>query len=278
MKFSVKIIFLTIVIALLGTVCDAKQTKIVVAPASIQTPNSSSGIYPDISYTVANDIINELNKNLLFNTPDIRSTENLITSEGMQAEYKKFLTNYKDRGIIDYKFCNLLKKKAGVDKIILVTSGFSMQDMVIKQSKLYYVFGYTEFNPINSYYTLDVQIKLVDTQSGLEEYVQSFNKNIKVKNFEIPSNSLNDNFISTNKIKKFSQKIALKTTEQVLIQDYYSAFSNVSSDVVMSSNKGLQTYSTDGANKTRDGRPFSPAKNSSRESNFKNWVREGFSF
>lgn len=277
MRFFVKIIFLTLVISVLGSVCQAKQTKIIVAPVSLQTADSSSGIYPDISDTVANDIINELNMNLLFNVPDIRSAENLMVSLGLRAEYRKFLADYKDMGVIDYKFCNRLKKKAGIDKIILVTSGFSMQGMVLKQSIMYKL-GLTEVNPINSFYRLDVRVKLVDTQSGLEEYAKGYGKNIKIKNFETPSNSLNDNFISTNKIRKLSKKIALKTAEAVLIQNYYSASRNVDSDVIMSSNKGLPAYSTDGENKTRDGRPISSLNkplNTSRESSFKNWAKKG---
>lgn len=275
-KSFIKITLVALFIAFISSVCHATQTKIIVAPVSLQTVNSSSGIYPDISYTAANDIINELNKNLLFDVPDIQSSENLIMSLGLWSEYRKFLGNYKDKGVIDYNFCTRLKKKSGIDKVIFVSSGFSMQSMVIKQSLLYKL-GLTEVNPINSYYRLDVQIKLIDTQSGLEEYSKSYDKDFKVKNFEAPSNSLNDNVLSSRKIRKFSKKIATQTAQAVLVQNYYSPYKNINSDVIMPSGRNLPAYSTDGANKTRDGRPLSPGS-IGRENSFKNWVKEGVSF
>lgn len=279
MKYFIKILILIMVLSVFSGASEAKETKILVAPVNIQTVNSTTGLFPDISNTVANDIINELNKNLLFIVPDIRSAENLVISAGLWKEYKSFLGNYKDKGVIDYKFCELLKKRADVDKILLVSSGYSMQSLVLKQSMLYKL-GLVEVNPVNSFYRLDVQLKLVDTQSGLEEFAKDYNKKIKVKNFETPSVSLNDNVISSNEIRKFSKKIAQQTVEQILIQNYYSAFRNVKSDVITPSNNGFPVYSTDGEVMTRDGRPLSSEKPApiNRENSFKNWIREGIAF
>lgn len=280
MKYFIKILILMLVLSVFSGASEAKETKIIVAPVNIQTVNSATGLFPDISNTVANDIINELNKNLLFIVPDIHSAENLLISTGLWKEYKSFLGNYKDKGIIDYKFCELLKKRAGVDKILLVSSGYSMQSLLLKQSMLYKI-GLVDVNPVDSFYRLDVQLKLVDTQSGLEELAKSYNKKIKVKNFETPSVSLNDNVISSNEIRKFSKKIAQQTVEQVLIQSYYSAFKNVNSDVVMPSNNEFPVYSTDGEVMTRDGRPLSSGNKPTqinRENSFKNWIKENIAF
>ncbi len=67
----------------------------------------------------------------------------------------------------------------------------------------------------------------------------------------------------------------------MLIQNYYSAFKNVKSDVIMPSNNEFPVYSTDGEIMTRDGRPlYSENKPTqiNRENSFKNWIREGIAF
>ena len=255
----------------------AQQAKVLVSPVNIRTDQSSYSIYPNISDFISNDVINELNKNLRFDVPDIRSAEDLIMSYGLYEDYKNFLKNYKDSGIIDYKMCGLLYEKLGIDKILLISSGFSLQNMILKRPFLYKI-GITEVEPIQSSYTLNVEVMLIDTQTCLIDFEKTYEKKLRTKNFEISANSLSDNIVSTKKIKKFSKNISKKIAVTVFTKTMNSAYTKVKSNIISTSNK--KNKSKDGF-MTRDGHSYSTGNEylkNKRKENFKNWVKERTNF
>lgn len=279
MRFYLKFIIFTAVFFALNNSCLAQQIRIIVAPVNIETVNSAVGLYPNISDFIANDIINNLNKNLLFDAPGLNSTENLIMTSGLWNNYREFLKNYKNRGLIDYKICDLLHKKLGVQKILLISSTFSMQSMVFKRPFLYKL-GLTSVEPAQSFYRLDVVAALVDAQSGIVEFNELYKKNFKVKNFEIPSNLLSDNIVSTEKIKDFSVKISELTSNEVFAKASHSAYANVRSNIVLPAGEELNPM--EGESKTMDGHLSSDTNENvlmnKRKDSFKNWVRERIDF
>ena len=278
MRFYLKLVLIMALFFALNNACYAMQTRVIVAPVSLQTVNSTAGLYPNISDYIANDIINELNKNLLFDVPDVNSSENLIMQHGLWSNYRDFLKNYKDRGLIDYKTCDLMNKRIGVQKLVLITSGFSMQSMVLKRP-FWYKLGFTQAEPVQSFYRLDVMISLIDTQSGLVEYSETYKKNFKVKNFEVPSNSLSDNIVSTEKIKEFAGEIASLTSQEVFVKTSRSAYANVKSSIIPSDES---FNSMEGETETMDGLPSIDLNENylieKRKYSFKNWVKERTNF
>lgn len=264
----------TIIIAVFFLVasntCNAAATKMVVSPLNISTVNSTAGFYPSVSSQIANDAINKLNRNLLYDVMDLNSTEDLIMSYGLWEKYKKFLSDYKDKGTIDYKFCQLIYEKLGIQKILLISSGFSTQNMVIKRSFLHRI-GLIEVDPVYSLYRMDVFFTLIDTKNGLVDFERNYRKKFKADSFEVPSNSMNDNPVSTAEIKDFSNKITSDIFTDVCIATNQSAYTNVKSSIIKP---------RDGI-KTRDGHSFttnnSYLKNKRKES-FKHWVKDKVNF
>jgi hypothetical protein len=116
MRFFLIIFITACFLFLLREDSFAQQTRILVAPVNISTINSATGLYPNISELIAGNIINELNKNLNIEAPDLNTAENLINTYGLWNNYTKLLINYKDRRIIDYKTCSLLKEKIALTK------------------------------------------------------------------------------------------------------------------------------------------------------------------
>lgn len=275
MRFNTKLALFIVIFLAFSSSCNANQTRIIIAPVNVHTVNSTIGLYPDSSDYIANDIINNLNKNLLYDVPDLKSAENLLMSQGLWEKYRDFLKSYKDRGIIDYQLCSLLHEKLGVHKILLITSGFSMQSMVLKRSFLYRI-GIIEADPIESHYRMDVNFTMVDTQSGLVDFERGYKRTFETETFETPSNSLSDNVVSTEKIKTFSEQLAEDISMDVFIKTGESAYTNVKSSIVPAT--GFDSREGKMAKDGHSSLTNNEYLKNKRKKSFKNWVKERIDF
>jgi len=289
--------------------------KMLVSPVNVPTAQSSYGVYPNTVDMIANDIINSINKYSSFDVPDINSAKDLIQSYGMSKRYKEFLMNYRDNRVVDYETCNLLEKRLGVDKLLLVSGAFDIQNMFLNRSggnKYSEIFStmlpfgrifskdlifmglpfigsniYNSVNnesPINPCYKLNVQLALIDTETGLVLWDKTYNQDIPASDFGNPINSFGENIISSEKLKKFSEKIARETSFEVYTATKNSDYTSVKSSIVSSQPKP-KNETVKAVNKklpkdgkmTRDGHP-SPANTNylenKRKQSYKNWVKE----
>jgi len=290
--------------------------KMLVSPVNVPTVQSSYGVYPNTADMIAGDIINSINKYSSFDVPDLNSSKELIKSYGLSKRYKDFLMDYRDNRVINYETCNLIDKRLGVDKILLVSGGYDIQNMFLSRSKgnkyseifsTMLPFGrifskdlvfmglpfigsriYSSANedsPITSYYKLNVQLALVDTDTGLVIWEKAYTQDIPAADFGNPVNSFGENIISSEKLKKFSEKIARETSFEVFMATKNSNYTSVKSSIVSpveqtkSSNvKAVnKTLPRDGK-MTRDGHPSSPSNTTylenKRKESYKNWVKE----
>ncbi len=157
-----------------------------------------------------------------------------------------------------------------------------MQSMVLKRPFLYKI-GFTQFDAVQSFYRMDVLLNLIDTQTLLVDFDKTYDRKFKVKNFEIPSNSLSDNVVSTKEIKKFSDKIAEKSSQKIFEKVDETVYTNVRSMVL--SNSHINAEPTEGVNVTTDGPIIIEDKKSNedylknkRKESFENWIREKVDF
>ncbi|OGI03705.1 MAG: hypothetical protein A2Y25_08185 [Candidatus Melainabacteria bacterium GWF2_37_15] len=252
---------------------SAAQIMMFVSPINVATPNSTYSIYPNIATYISNDLINELNKNLRFSIPDLNSTDNLLMSQDLYKKYGNFLKNYKDNGTIDYKMCSLLGEKLDVQKILLVSSGFSMQNMILKQS-IWHQIGISEGEAIKSFYNLNVEVALIDTETCIVDFKNTYNKEIKTDAFEVPVNSINENAISTKQIKEFSDEISKIVAVNVFVEANNSVYTRVQSNIVSTSNVKVDTME---GLQTKDGHSYSTNNvhlKNKRIDSFKSWVKQ----
>lgn len=289
--------------------------KMFVSPVSVPTPQSSYGVYPNTLDMVANDIINSINKYSSFDVPDINSTKDLVQSYGMAKHYKEFLMNYRDNRVVDYKFCNQLSNKLGIDKILLVSGGYDVQNLFLNKSEssksleryaavlpftrifskdlvtmgFPFIYKYVknsvdDTSPINPCYKLNIQLSLIDTETGLSLWEKTYNQDIPASDFGNPINSFGENIISSDKLKKFSEKISRETSYEVFMATKNSEYTTVKSSIVssqaQSKDETVQTVNKtlprDGK-MTRDGQPSSLNNNyleKNRKESYKNWVKE----
>lgn len=289
--------------------------KMFVSPVNVPTAQSSYGVYPNTLDMIANDIINSINKYSSFDVPDINSSKDLVQSYGLSKRYKEFLMNYRDNRVVDYKFCNQLSTNLGIDKILLVSGGYDVQNMFLnrangnKYSEIFSTmlpFGrifskdlvfvglplvgsniYKSVNnesPINPCYKLNIQLSLIDTDTGLTIWEKTYNQDIPASDFGNPINSFGENIISSEKLKKFSEKIARETSFDVFMATKNSEYTTVKSSIVSSQDQ-QKNESVKAVNKklpmdgktTRDGHPSSVNTNyleKKRKESYKNWVKE----
>lgn len=280
--------------------------KLLVAPVNVLTQRSSYGVYPNTSDMIANDIINSLNKYSMIDAPDLGMSKSLIESYGLSEDYNEFLTNYRDNRVIDHKTCNRLSQRLGVDKILLISTGYDTQNLFLKRSKttlindastsmipfarlfskdllfigLPFLMNFSgdsfkEEDPLTPNYKLNVRLALIDAFTGLSIWEKAYQQDFPASDFGNPINSFGENILSSEKLKKFSEKIASECSIEIYTAARDSSYSSVKSSIVSSSYKQNKKTSRDGK-MTKDGQSFSYDKytENNRKQNYKNWVQE----
>ena len=213
----------------------------------------------------------------------------------MAKHYKEFLMNYRDNRVVDYKFCNQLSNKLGIDKILLVSGGYDVQNLFLNKSEnsksleryaavlpftrifskdlvtmgFPFIYKYVknsvdDTSPINPCYKLNIQLSLIDTETGLSIWEKTYNQDIPASDFGNPINSFGENIISSDKLKKFSEKISRETSYEVFMATKNSEYTTVKSSIV-SSQAQSKDETVKAVNKklprdgkmTRDGQPSS---------------------
>lgn len=263
---------MTVLLVLAAPSANAEQVKVLVAPMNEVTLQSSYSVYRNITEYIANDAINELNKNSRFNVPDTGTAEEMLVSVDLSNNYKNFLKKYKDTGTVDYKTCGYLYRKLGFDKVLVVTSAISFQNMILKQPFLYKI-GMTEIEPVKSFYRLNVEMALIDTETGIVDFKNIYQKLINTKDFESPAGSISDNVVSSTEIKIFSEEIAKETALKVFVETSEPVFSRVKSNVISTTNSKVQTRE---GTQTRDGHSYSTNNEfikKKKEDSYKKWVK-----
>ena len=281
------------------------DAKMLVTPVNVQTARSSYGVYPNTLDMVANDIINSINKYSNYEVPDLNSSRGLIESYGLSKHYKEFLMNYRDNRVVDYKTCNMVGNKLGVSKILLVSGGYDVENMFLNKpadnkfsqfiesitpfarifsKDLFFIgipfMGEEMYNkaadesPINPYYKLNIQLAMIDTDTGLVVWEKSYNQNFPASDFGNPINSFGENIVSSGKLKKFSGKIANETAYQVSVNIKNGGYKSVKSSIVSKT----KVLPRDGK-MTKDGQPLSSNNKNDdvenkRKQSYEEWIKE----
>lgn len=295
-----------------------KNDSLIVSPVNIPTARSSYGVSPGTLDMISNDIINALNKYAGANVPDVNTTNDLINSYGLSNEYRDFLRGYKDNRVIDHKVCSKLYNKMGVGKILLVSGGYDVQNMFLASSKsekfsqissmtlpftrilskdlifwsLPSIGGkiYSSVKnegPITPCYKLNIDLALVDSDTGILLWNKSFVQNLPASDFSTTYGSFGENIISTEKLKNFSDKIARRTSYSVYMAINQTEYTSVSSSIVPSepfkknktnlNSSQKKNLSTRDGNLTKDGQPSSSNSKyleEKRKESYRNWVKE----
>ena len=270
-----KILFSAVLTGLLclSAYCvSADQIRVLVAPVNVATIHSSYTIYPNVSSLISNDIINELNKDHRFNTPDLNTIESILMSQGLFEKHRDFLKNYKDHGIIDHKYCGILNQSLGIDKVMLVTSAFSLQNMILKRSFLHRI-GLRSGSQIQPQYQLNVKVMLVDTQTGIVDFTETYERYLNAQSFEIPTYSMSDNIVSTEEIRRFSRRISKNAASRAFSAADETVYSRVKSSLIPAMNFKSDTRE---GQTTRDGHFYSGDLRNKRIESFKEWAKQGF--
>lgn len=294
MKFFIKVLLISVLALIWPIYCHAQQRVVVmVSSANIPDVKSSQNAYPDISQILVTDIIDTLSKNMRFEVLDTNESDDLLKLQYLNDEYKEFLSNYRNKRVIDYKMCRILFERIGVDKLILVSSNLNMQKMIVSKKSQFdtiKTFRASDFNvnnylssffskePIMSYYVMNVLVTYLDTQSARIINENIYVNTIDAGGFEVASNSFGENLESVKEMQKISVQISQKTAMSVFGSTPSSSITSVSSNIVSSSPKNI-IKTTDGK-QTMDGRPSSSDNNYKiiRKQKFEQWAKESSGF
>lgn len=270
--FSILLCFIVI-----NPVFAQKTEKIAVFPVDVAVQGSSITLYPNILNLISSDVINALSKKSYLNMIDLNSTENLIKSHGLQKKYQKLLLEYKSSYTLDYDNCALIAKKIGASKILLVSGGFDLQKFMMERGFLYKLDIPTS-QPLIPTYRLNITFTLIDPDSGIILWEDTYKKNFKADDFPLPSQLFTENIVSVEKIKKFSyelsEMVSLKMTDIFMSSAYTEINSNIITTKTDIIDNGI--ISKDGIT-TKDGHSSSTNQDyllNKRMDNYKKWVKE----
>jgi len=265
------LIFLLVCLFIQNPIFAMNKHKIAVFPVDILSQGSTPTIYPNTLSLVAGDITNYLSKDLKINTVDVTSAESLIISAGLYHDYKKLLTDYKNKYVLDYDILAHIAQAVGVNKILFISGGFDTQQMFLKRN-LAYQLNLPGANSIMPSYRLNILATLVDPQSGIVLWEGTEKADLSLENFDAPSQYFAENVVQIEKIKGISTRIAPIIANNIDLQLSQCEVTEVNSNII-TTNKNL---TRDGI-MTRDGHSISTGNNyviNNRKNDYKTWIKK----
>ncbi|HBH18430.1 MAG TPA: hypothetical protein DDX14_05750, partial [Cyanobacteria bacterium UBA9579] len=254
-----------------------KVEKLAVFPVDVPVQGTSITLYPNVLQLISSDIVNTLSKSSYLNVIDLSSSESLIESAGLKKKYNKLLYDYKTTYSINNDTSALIAKKMGANKILFVSGGFDIQSQLMDRGLLYKL-DIPTGQPLIPHYRLNILLTLLDPESGIIIWEDTYSKNFKASNFPLPSQYFSENVVSTEKIKKFSYELAQKVNLKMENTFASSQYTEVNSNIV-STKDNITTEDiqpTDGP-MTKDGHFYSTNYEyplSKRMNNYKNWIKQ----
>lgn len=268
MKSTIKsLLVIIILISVINPGYGQKIEKIAIFPVDIPMQGTSCTLYPNILNLISGDIVNTLSKKSFVSVIDINASENLIHSLGLYKKYKQLLLEYKTSYTIDYDICALIANKIGASKVIFVSGGFDLQKLIMERSLLYKL-DLPGGNPLLPSYRLNVLVALVDPQSGLLIWENTYRKNFTISDFSLPSQYFAENVISIEKIKNFSNSLSGNVTAKIADIFGISQYTEVSGNIISAKSNNASSIL-----------PQLPAINTNyllnnRKNNYKSWIKE----
>jgi hypothetical protein len=197
--------------------------KVVVLPVDIPSAASSYSIYPNTLSLVSADIANSLLRDYGMEVLDVNQAQKILMKAGMFEKYKGFVRLYKDKYVLDNDLLKKIATTLGVENIVFVSGGFDTRQVLFKES-LGYKLNLPWADTLSPSYKLNLTVTLINANNAIKLYEGNFQKDFKMENFDIPSQSFGENAIPVNKIKHYSQKlmpeISYQINDKVQLKEY----------------------------------------------------------
>lgn len=276
MKHLLKIFFVFLILISMTNFAYAENSlKVAVFPVDLSSQGSNVSIYPVTIGMISNDLANSLT--MKYNIPVISSSiaQNKIKAAGLTPTYRKMIENFQSTYTIDYNSCQLIAKKLGANRILLVSGGYDIQNMLLEPDRITSL-SIPGLQTIRPSYVMHIMLTLIDPQSGTVIWENTYKKNIVNATFPNPSVYFGDNVAQTEKVKEFSYEISQKasvTLANILLE---SGFTEVKSEIISTSpDQNNENKLKDGIT-TMDGHFYSTKEDelrSNRKEKFKNWIK-----
>jgi len=274
MKKLFKIIIITIIFFNVTHSAWADNTdKVAVFPVNSAVYGGNISIYPVAIGMIANDIANSLTTRHNINTIDGYSSQKLIKSAGLTSIYRKITENFQNTYTIDYNSCQIIADKIGANKLLLVSGGYDIQNMILEPEKLTFL-SISGLQTVKPSYTLYIMLTLIDPQSGTVIWENTYKKSITSATTPAPSIYFGDNVFQTDKIKNFSYELSQKASSTIAGIILHSGYTQVNGNIISTTGQNINKPK-DGIT-TMDGHFYSTNDDylrSSRKENFKNWIK-----
>jgi len=276
MRKLFRIFFITIIFLSVGqSVWANNNDKIAVFAVDKAAQGSNVTIYPVSVGLVANDLANSLMTRYSINTLDSLSSQNLIKSAGLTSTYRKMIEKFQSTYTVDYNSCQIIADKLGINKILLVSGGYDIQNLILKPDKMT-VLSIPGLQTVKPSYRLYIMLTLIDTQKGTIVWENTYKKDVITSTIPNPSTYFGDNAFETDKIKTFSYEISKKASVTLAGIILQSAYTQVNSQII-STDQNIQNNEARDGITTMDGHFYSTNDDKLRlnkKEQFKNWIKD----
>lgn len=222
--------------------------------AIIPIKPNTFGIYQDNLNYVSSCLVEDLNKIRGLQALNVLHTTRVLKQPYLEKHLTSIRKNYDQSQYPDPDDLAILAQALRADKIILVSGGFDVEKDIVSRglnSKLMWFNDYI----IQPRYDYNVYIRMFDPLTGNLDWQKVFFKRFAYKNFFISGENTGINPGFQRVFNRFTQEIALKSSEELQLYFYGVESSTVSVEILNSSGKKIEA--TDGT-MTKDGHPFIP--------------------
>lgn len=248
--------------------------NIAVIPVDVSIAGDVQSIYTNTLSLISEDISNRLNKSNQLTSPHLAFIEEKIKMNNLEPTLKKFMSNYKNRYMVDYDSLKTLAETLNVDKILLISGDFDTRHFLLKPN-LAYDLNVPEVSVLKPSYRIHTTATFIDPIKQLILWEKVFVKDFKVANFDVPSIKFANNVIPVNEIKSFSREISPKIVRNIFLTLPASRIQTVKQNIISTQTLNHSKLKDD--TMTTDGHSYSTNTRNlelERKNKYSEWVDE----
>lgn len=183
------------------------KRNVVVISDRVYQANQQYFVYPEVSEMIAQEVINELNREGFVYAPTLSSVRERLKKADLVVHADKLLRDFHYTYNIDFNALNKIAKKLGADDILLITGGLDTVSDFLKPT-WYNFLNIPGENVVKSEYRMYTHFALIDVQNEIVTWQNSYTRHITSPEFALANATFSPDYRQMTKIKKGSYIIA----------------------------------------------------------------------
>lgn len=206
MKNILKILFCTLFfLIIMAARCEAVEFNVLVLPAELFSVCDNYFCFPEVSETIAEDVITNFSYYKNINTVSLSEVRNRINSNPeLKNQTQMMLNNFKNTEKIDFQTLSRLAQEFGVKSILLISTATTTDNSTRKRD-LWEVLEVSSAFKTSYPYTLTTTAVLTDNVNNVIMWSRKYNRTISDKDGYFTAQNQAQAASQMEKIKHYSK-------------------------------------------------------------------------